>query len=207
MTGQPILYLATASTKPVRDAMAQGLLGQLRTPDVGHVLVPGAIWAADNGCFNAKTFTVEKWRTWLDKQPRTPLWAAVPDVLCDHRATVARWAEHADWVHEHGFRAAFVAQNGCPPHGVPDDADAVFIGGDTEWKLSIAAHRICQAGKDRGLMVHMGRVNTLRRLRIAADFGCDSVDGTLLTFGPDKNLPALIRWLHPAQRGLFGGVG
>jgi hypothetical protein len=32
----------------------------------------------------------------------------------------------------------------------------------------------------RGKWVHMGRVNGLRRLRIALDFGVDSVDGTFL---------------------------
>lgn len=47
----------------------------------------------------------------------------------------------------------------------------------------------------RGLWVHMGRVNSLRRLEIAVDFGCDSVDGNYLGFGPDANLPKLLRWL------------
>jgi hypothetical protein len=52
----------------------------------------------------------------------------------------------------------------------------------------------------------MGRVNSLRRLRYAADIGCDSVDGTYLAFGPDQNLPTLLTWIDPDQPGLFGGV-
>jgi hypothetical protein len=44
----------------------------------------------------------------------------------------------------------------------------------------------------------MGRVNSLRRLRLAARDGYDSVDGTFLAFGPDKNLPRLLAYLRRA---------
>jgi hypothetical protein len=41
----------------------------------------------------------------------------------------------------------------------------------------------------------------LKRLRYAASIGCHSVDGTFLAYGPDRNLPTLLRWLaavnHP----------
>jgi len=41
----------------------------------------------------------------------------------------------------------------------------------------------------------------------AASIGCDSVDGTFLAFGPDKNLPQLLRWLRLADEPtLFGGA-
>jgi hypothetical protein len=42
----------------------------------------------------------------------------------------------------------------------------------------------------------MGRVNTWSRLQYARDIGCNSVDGTMLTFGPDKNLPTLLSWMR-----------
>ncbi len=56
--------------------------------------------------------------------------------------------------------------------------DAVFIGGDTEWKLGPQAQRIVRICKEHGKHGHMGRVNTLRRLRYAESIGVDSVDGT-----------------------------
>ena len=49
--------------------------------------------------------------------------------------------------------------------------------------------------KAHGKWVHMGRVNSLKRLQYAAAIGCDSADGTYLTFGPAKNLPRLLGWL------------
>ena len=50
--------------------------------------------------------------------------------------------------------------------------------------------------KARLKWVHMGRVNSLRRLRYASAIGCDSADGTYLRFGPDVNLPTLQGWLR-----------
>lgn len=201
-----VIYLANATTPKVREAMAAGLIGQLRQPDDGHLLVPGAIWAADNGCFNPRRFTIRRWARWLDAQPRTALWATVPDVVGDHAATLRRWHRLARFVAEAGFPPAFVAQDGCTPAAIPTDAACVFLGGTTEWKLSPAAQAVATEAKRRDLFVHMGRVNSRRRLRIAASWGCDSVDGTYLVFGPDVNLPKLLGWLHPEQPSLFGGV-
>jgi hypothetical protein len=45
----------------------------------------------------------------------------------------------------------------------------------------------------------MGRVNSLKRFRAARSMGCDSVDGTYLTFGPDINLPKLLSWLDDSE--------
>jgi hypothetical protein len=33
-------------------------------------------------------------------------------------------------------------------------------------------------------------------LLAAVRMGCDSVDGTYLAFGPDRNLPTLLSWLR-----------
>jgi hypothetical protein len=44
-----MLYLATASTEAVRDAMRAGDLGQMATPFSGNRLEPGANWAGEVG--------------------------------------------------------------------------------------------------------------------------------------------------------------
>lgn len=76
----------------------------------------------------------------------------------------------------------------------------LFLGGTTEWKLGPDARAITADARERGVWVHMGRVNTLRRITQARDMGCSSVDGTTLTFGPDVNLPQLLRWMADADR-------
>jgi len=200
-----VLYLATASGPQVRDAMTAGLIGQMVTPDAGNRLVPGADWALDNGCFNDR-WTPDRWQSTLDRYTGTPgcLFAVVPDVVADAEATDARWHRWWPTVDTLGYPPAYVAQNGCT--AIPDGTRALFVGGDTAWKLGPEARHLVALALRRGLWVHMGRVNSLRRLRYAADIGCDSADGTYLAYGPDVNLPRLIDWLHPAQGSLFGGV-
>jgi hypothetical protein len=179
--------------------MRQGLIGALTTPNVGNVLEPGIPWALDNGCFTTN-WNETKWVNTLGKYEGVSdcLFAVVPDVVCDSDATDERWARYSPVVKAHGYAAAYVTQNGCT--AIPSDADVVFTGGDNEWKMSDEAQQFVAEAKDRGLWTHMGRVNSLRRLRFAAAHGYDSVDGTFLAFGPDTNLPRLLRMLRNVEQ-------
>jgi hypothetical protein len=96
-----------------------------------------------------------------------------------------------------GYPAALVAQDGLEDLPISwSSFDAVFLGGTTQWELGPAAARLAQKARRRGLWVHMGRVNSLRRLRYAHSIGCHSVDGIFLAYGPDRNLPRLLGWLR-----------
>lgn len=193
-----MLYLATASTADVRLAMQAGLLGQMVTPLSGNRLEANVPWALDNGCFSDR-WSEGRWRRSLERHADDPrcLFAVVPDVVANASATDELWERWAPVVHQHGFQAAYVLQNGCET--IPANADAVFTGGDTTWKLGGEAQGLIREAKRRGLWCHMGRVNTLRRLRLAAQDGYDSVDGTYLKYGPDINLPRLLRFLRQAS--------
>lgn len=190
-----MLYLATASGPKVRDAMTAGLLGAINTPATNHTLPVGVPWCADNGCFSDK-FDEAKWWAWLQCQdPADCLFAVAPDVVGDAAATLERSEPWLDRMAALGFRVAFVLQDGQESLPVPwDRIDAVFIGGSTEWKLGPHARQLAAQAKARGKWVHMGRVNSERRFQYARHIGCDSADGTYLAFGPDTNLPTLLRW-------------
>jgi hypothetical protein len=41
----------------------------------------------------------------------------------------------------------------------------------------------------------MGRVNSLKRLRYAAEIGCATADGTFVAFAPDINLQRCLTWV------------
>lgn len=71
----------------------------------------------------------------------------------------------------------------------------MFIGGSTEWKLSEEAAELGREAKRRGKWLHMGRVNSLTRLRIASHIGCDSVDGSKVAFAPREATAQIKRWL------------
>lgn len=102
-----------------------------------------------------------------------------PDGSEAHGDTLAAWHRWLPFLRVAGFPLSFVLQVGATIDGVPwDDLDAVFIGGTTEWKLGPEARAIVGEAKRRGKWVHMGRVNSMKRIGYAKAIGCDSVDGT-----------------------------
>lgn len=163
-------------------------------------------WAADNGCFSSR-WEEQDWVRWLNvrQDSGSALFATVPDIVGDSEATLKRWGKYHHMVRELGFKPAFVLQDGATD--IPwDEMDALFIGGSTEYKLSQHAERFTKEAKQRGKWVHMGRVNSYRRILLAQSWGCDSVDGTFLAFGPDINTPKLLAMLDKSrpQATLFG---
>lgn len=205
-----MLYFANpTSSKRVHDAMRNNQLGFIDTPLQGNRRIEGVTWIADNGCFNDKTFNETKWWQWLVDnaiEASHCLFATAPDVVGDAAATLVRSLPWLPKIRQLGYRAAFVAQDGQEDLPVPwDEFDALFIGGTTDWKLGPHARDLVAEAKRRGMHVHMGRVNSLRRFQYAEAIGCDSVDGTFLTFGPETNLPRLTHWIDvvASQDALF----
>lgn len=201
-----MIYFVNPSTQLIRDAVGQRAdLGIIATP---HATPPsqwvdGTDWIADNGCFG-KNFDEDHWWRWLklraqpsdDFHHESCLFATAPDVVGDHGATVERSTPWLPRIRDLGYPAAFVAQDGATESNLPWDAfDALFLGGTTEFKLSDTARRLVAAAVERGKHAHMGRVNSKRRLVTAHSWGCHSVDGTYLVFGPTVNLPRLVGWL------------
>lgn len=194
--------LVSGATSTVRQLSRQfpGHLGVLHTPQNGNRLCSLPLpWACDNSAFSNPD--VDKfWRlcinSWAMDRHHAPMWVAVPDVVGDHRATLASFGWwRAYWLEEIGcipFPLAFVLQNGCTVDEVPwDDIAAVFVGGDNQFKLRQSATLI-DAAKERGKMIHIGRVNTHRRLRYAFDLGADTVDGTNYSMFSETHLPGAL---------------
>jgi hypothetical protein len=204
-----VLYLTGClPAKPqLLEALKREHVGLLITPhphaigtDIGDMPV-----AADNGCYSPN-WDAGRWAAWIGQVRRDVLFATVPDVVGDWHTTRQHWDRYRH--HVAGLPAAYVLQDGQPADAVPwDELDAVFIGGSTNYKLSPDAEALVREAKERGRWAHMGRVNSFRRIAIADRWGCDSVDGTFLAFGPDINTPRLIRWMrrlnHHHQPSLF----
>ena len=195
-----MIYLANASSPTIRQHMADGSLGMMATPKEGRSPANAQVWAADNGCFGKGYPGDDAYLAWLAKHSEHAsrcLFATAPDVICDAVATLTRSAPFYAPIRALGYPVALVAQDGLTPDAVPwSQIDALFIGGSTEWKLGAEARALITSAKARGLFVHIGRVNSHRRLRYAQFTGADSVDGTYLAFGPETNLPKLRGWLR-----------
>jgi hypothetical protein len=221
-----MIYLANPSTQPVRNAMAAGLIGAVMSPAQGNLLPSSALFAIDNGCGPGRDGKPgggypgdEHYVSLLqhlgqgdgyddcDPDSSWCLFAVAPDVVGNAAATLRRSERMLAWIRYAGFPAALAAQDGLEHLTVPwGEFDVLFIGGSTAWKLGPAARRLVAEAKRHGKHVHMGRVNSLRRLRYARAIGCDSADGTYLAFGPRENLPRLLGWLRDIhyQGTLFG---
>ena len=202
-----MLYFANPCNPSVVDVMRDNTLGYIDTPAQGNTRPADVQWCADNGCFSNRWDETKWWKFLTDNAhaSTTCAFAVAPDVVADAEAT---WAKSAPWlprIRALGYPAALVAQDGMENQPVQwESFDVLFIGGSTEWKLGPHARQLAAEAKRRGKRIHMGRVNSEKRYRYAEAIGCDSVDGTFLTFGPDKNLPRLMAWLRSSdQAGLF----
>jgi hypothetical protein len=172
--------LITCRPADVRRLDRHPNLGALVTPASPEPPPPGIPWAIDNGAF--KGFDEEKFIKLVKKyigHPTEPLFVAMPDVVADHRNTLSLFGTWHRHLASH-YRRAFVLQDGITDwRQVPwDYCEAVFVGGSTEFKLSSTTKYLCQIARYMGKWVHMGRVNSFKRLQLAYEMGCLSVDGS-----------------------------
>lgn len=188
------------------EAQFPARVGALFSPEaykIGDKRVP---YALDNGRFAVwsagKTWSEPAFDRMLEKAGKftdnPPLWLSVPDVVADAAATLREWRRWARALAKHGWPLAVVVQDGMVPAdvvGLRPTPDVVFVGGTTRWKLR--SMRQWSAAFPR---VHVGRVNSKRRLWQVHRAGCESSDGTGW-WRPDKKLE-LIKYLAHSGRGL-----
>ena len=163
---------------------AHPALGDFMTPQRWSQVPTTPIWAADNGAF--KDFDPDAFRRMLDNIAGArvrPRFVSVPDVVGNHAATSELWVQWAREFRVRNIPRAFVLQNGIeelpPQQALPwSNLDAIFIGGDTAFKFSPWVKECCRLARWANKWVHMGRVNSVRRLSYARAIGCQSCDGT-----------------------------
>ncbi len=203
LAGGRVIYLSGCVTQ-TQLANPRSDLGFMLQPGMGTVAsfpwLPWVTWAADNGCFaKGDEFDAGAWLEWLASLRRyrgTCHFAVAPDVLGDWESTWARSAPYFSTIRQLGFKAALVAQDGMPLRLLDlGGYDALFIGGTDAYKLSEPAYQAAEIAHRQGRWVHLGRVNSLRRLQAARVSCFDSADGTYVAFGPDRNLPRVYDWL------------
>lgn len=194
-----MMYLSGAKNAAISDDLARGTLGFLKTPNNGNRLDGCAVWALDNGCFTGAYPGDAAYLALLDRLgPHRAgcLFVAVPDVVADAPATLAKFPTMAAAIRAKGWPVALVGQDGMETMAVPWElVDWVFIGGSTGWKLGAGGREFIAQARARDKRIHVGRVNSARRFAYFDALGCDSADGTYLAFGPNANAPDLRAWV------------
>ncbi len=171
--------------------MLIGYLAGKHEKKIGFMVSPATRWikahsfipySIDNGIY-ADTIAGREWnfKSFLDllykaKESKVePEFIVVPDVLYDAAATRKQFVKYSKILKDLGFnfRLAMAVQDGMTPDDIPSKNVVAFIGGSTQFKQA-KTNDFVEAGYD----VHVGRVNTLKRLLWASQLGCVSVDGS-----------------------------
>lgn len=185
-------------------------------PYLGHLVVPksrnrleplkatGLPIYCDNGAYAG--FDDRLWREMVGQFMGVAEWFTVPDWvgsarmtygLCDWYTGGACPVDLAD-MDESAFPLAFVAQDGITDMDMADVwhcgfIRCLFIGGSTDFKLSRSAADMARHAKGLGWTVHMGRVNSLKRIEYAHSIGCDTVDGSGYSRFADTHVPGAVK--------------
>lgn len=159
-----------------------------------------ALWAGDNDCFNGFNIDAFLMMLWNHRDVRKRcLFITSPDVVGNAKKTLFRFLLWAPVIRLMGYPVALVAQDGLENLPIPWFAfECLFVGGTTEWKLSQEAVSLVREAKQHGKWVHIGRVNSQKRIRFCYGAGADSFDGSGFGMEPDAKL----KWALPLLRSL-----
>jgi hypothetical protein len=155
-------------------------------------------WAYDNGAWmdhvRGAAFDADAWQRELELIARLPTrdapdFCVLPDIVAGGHASLdlsLSWLPRVRGVHWHWY---LPVQDGVEladiPEELPDWCAGIFVGGSTAWKLRTA--RIwSEAAHRRGMMCHVGRVGSVRRLRHMKSLGIDTIDSALPLFSAAK---------------------
>lgn len=196
------------------DANTFGYLARIHDLWPTRMVKSGYWWAADNGMFTGAfsddDVVIGKgnrkrpgWWTWLNMMlphQATCLFVVVPDVIGDAAATLARWGQYAPRMRDMGYKCAYAVQDGQQYLPLPNDYDAMFVGGSTEFKMGPHAQDLAARCKADGKWLHVGRVNSRSRIDYCRRIQADSVDGTHPIYEPSKAIARITQWMTSPQK-------
>lgn len=157
----------------------------LVSPKNGHSKVNGDFrYGVDNGAWwayqNKQSFDSAAFERVLVKFGDRADWIVLPDIVAGGLASLAFSLSWVDRVQRHGRLMLLPVQDGMAVGDVRphlSERVGIFIGGGTEWKLAMMA-AWGELAAEIGCYLHVGRVNTERRIALCAAAGADSFDGT-----------------------------
>lgn len=199
-----IAYTSRTGTRSTLDALraAGWRLLVSAANDHRHEGMP---YALDNGAWTyhqrGEPFDEQRFLAAVETHGERADFVVVPDVVADARASLRmaeRWLPRlADRLRPtgRGVKLLLAVQDGMTAEDVTPwlcrTSVGIFLGGSTEWKLA-TMHRWGMLADSLGSHYHVARVNTVRRIRLAAEAGADSFDGSSPVQFP-STLPKLDR--------------
>jgi hypothetical protein len=180
-----IAYASNTGTKRNLAALSKAGWRILITPDGRAKPKDFPAFGIDNGAWsahmNGTTFKEKPFLKLVERYGSYADWIIIPDIVSGGLKSLAFSVSWIDRLRDYR-RLLLAVQDGMTREDVEpvlkeNPRMGIFLGGSTEWKLATMY--------DWGLLAcaarrwyHIGRVNTRRRIRLAAEAGADSFDGT-----------------------------
>jgi hypothetical protein len=150
----------------------------------GVLRTEGMRYALDNGAWSAfvqqEPFDEDAFLVAVDRLGESADWIVLPDIVAGGLVSLdysLRWKERLRGM---PTKLLIAVQNGMQIDDVASllsPAVGIFIGGTTEWKEA-TAQAWGSLARRRHCHLHVGRVNSARRIRICAAAGANSFDGS-----------------------------
>lgn len=180
-------YAARTGTRRNLDALRRAGW-RLMVSARGSLRPEGFRYALDNGAWTAfqrgQPFDVPAFDKAVDLLGQGADWIVLPDIVAGGTASLCFSLGWLDTLRNRSAlrsaRYLLAVQNGMEPQHVAaliGSEIGIFVGGDTLWKLATMATWASLAHAC-GAHCHVGRVNTVRRVRLCAAAGADSFDGS-----------------------------
>lgn len=175
---------------------------------LGDLRSEGLPYALDNGAWSAYTqgrpFDDKAFVKALGKMGAGADWTVLPDIVAGGTASLEMSLHWMRRVLDDTRRCLLAVQDGMGAEDVRPFLGArvgIFVGGSTAWKIG-TAEAWGALGREVGCWVHVGRVNTAKRIRLCARAGAHSFDGTSTTRWA-KNTPRLSLARDSARQQLY----
>ncbi len=189
-------YATRTGTRRNRAALHAAGWGFFLTPDANTLGDWVGPYAVDNGAWKAYNQGTE-WQegpfiSLVARLGGGADFVVAPDIVEGGAESLALSLAWLPRLLEQCDRVLLPVQDGMIPADVVPHLSArvgLFVGGSTEWKLA-NLRRFCAPAVRLGAWAHVGRVNSVRRIRACLAAGASSFDGTSVSRYA-KTLPPL----------------
>lgn len=144
----------------------------------------GQPYALDNGAYRAflrgQSLDVDAFAKSVDRFGENAQFVVLPDIVCGGAESLDLSLSWLNRLADLPTRKLIAVQDGHDWNSVASfvaDDVGIFLGGSTEWKLMTMPYwgARCRAS---GIYLHVGRVNSVKRVRMCLASGANSFDGS-----------------------------
>jgi hypothetical protein len=178
-----VAYASRTGTKRNLAAL-RGAGWRLLVSAAGRLRTEGFLYGLENGGWSAFTqgrpFDDDAFVTALDRLGAGADFTVLPDIVMGGLRSLEMSLRWLPRVLDATPRALIAVQNGMVPgdvQGFLGPRVGIFVGGCTTWKEQTIG-QWSALGREVGCWVHVGRVNTARRIRICTSEGATSFHGS-----------------------------